>query len=129
MTVAPSMYEVTPFGVMLAEWATNGRFARAVAGQLGFDWQDDTPPFCGQRGRMRLAVFDGAIGAEEVRLALSALAEKERVTIVAQSVLPEAEEALAAAPKGSLIRKAPRDLLTTAAQRARRVIRSAEDTA
>ncbi|MCK5927962.1 MAG: site-specific DNA-methyltransferase [Nocardioides sp.] len=129
VTVAPSMYEVTPFGVMLAEWATNGRFARAVAGQLGFDWQDDTPPFCGQRGRMRLAVFDGAIGAEEVRLALSALAEKERVTIVAQSVLPEAEEALAAAPKGSLIRKAPRDLLTTAAQRARRVIRSAEDTA
>lgn len=129
VVVAPSMYEVTPFGVMLAEWATNGRFARAVAGQLGFDWQDDSAPFCGQRGRMRLAVFDGVIGAEEVRLTLSALAEKERVTIVAQSVLPEAEAALEAAPKGSRIRKAPRDLLTTAAARARRVARLTEDIA
>jgi adenine-specific DNA-methyltransferase len=39
VTVGPSMYEDTPFGVLLAEWATNGRFARAVAGQLGFEFQ------------------------------------------------------------------------------------------
>jgi len=44
VTVASSMYEVTPLGVMLADWATNGRFARAVAGQLGFEWQSTHIP-------------------------------------------------------------------------------------
>ncbi len=41
MTVGASMYEDTPVGVLLAEWATNGRLARAVAGQLGFEFQPD----------------------------------------------------------------------------------------
>ena len=81
------MYEVTPFGVMLAEGATGERFARAVASQLGFEWQPKRP-FCGVRGRMRLAVFDGTIGPEEIRQTTAALAENERVTIVAQAVLP-----------------------------------------
>ena len=118
--VQNSMYEVTPYGVMLADWATNGKFSRAVAGQLGFEWQPDASPFCGVRGRMRLAVLDGAVGAEEVRQIVSVLGEKERVTIVAKVVLPRAEETLAALSTGSRIRKAPRDLLTTAAKRARR---------
>jgi len=118
--VGPSMYEETPFGVMLADWATNGKFARAAAGQLGFDWQPAAAPFCGARGRMRLAVFDGAVGEEEIRQVAAALGEKERVTVVAKVVLPKAEELLAELSKGSRIRKAPRDLLTTAARRARR---------
>lgn len=120
ITVAPSMYEVTPFGVMLADWATNGKFARAVAGQLGFDWQPLAAPFCGVRGRMRLAVFDGTVGPEEIRQTVAALGEKERVTVVAKVVLPGTEELLAELSKGSRVRKAPRDLLTTAAKRARR---------
>ena len=118
--VGPSMYEDTPFGVLLAEWATNGRFARAVAGQLGFEWQPDAAPLCGVRGRMRLAVVDGAVGSEEIRQIVGALSEKERVTIVAKSVLPEAESLLAEVSPGSRIRKAPRDLLTSGAQRMRR---------
>jgi len=49
------MYDVTPFGAMLAEWAPNGRFARAIAGQLGVEWQGlDNVPFCGVRGRIIL---------------------------------------------------------------------------
>lgn len=120
VTVGPSMYEDTPFGVLLAEWATNGRFARAVAGQLGFEWQPDAAPLCGVRGRMRLAVVDGAVGSEEIRQIVGALSEKERVTIVAKSVLPEAESLLAEVSPGSRIRKAPRDLLTSGAQRMRR---------
>ncbi len=120
LTVGPSMYEDTPFGVLLAEWATNGRFAKAVAGQLGFEFQDDAAPLCGVRGRMRLAVFDGAVGPEEVRHVVGALGEKERVTIVAKSVLPEAESSLAEISPGSRIRKAPRDLLTSGARRMRR---------
>ena len=120
VTVGPSIYEDTPFGVLLAEWATNGRFARAVAGQLGFEWQPDAAPLCGVRGRMRLAVVDGAVGSEEIRQIVGALSEKERVTIVAKSVLPEAESLLAEVSPGSRIRKAPRDLLTSGAQRMRR---------
>ena len=120
VNVAPSMYEVTPYGVMLAEWATNGKFSRAVAGQLGFEWDPDGAPFCGVRGRMRLAVLDGAVGPEEVRQIVSMLGEKERVTLVSKVVLPGSEETLAELSKGSRIRKAPRDLLTTAAKRARR---------
>ena len=120
--VAPAMYEVTPFGVMLADWATNGRFARSVAGQLGFEWQPDAAPFCGVRGRMRLAVLDGAFGPEDARLIAAALADKERVTVVAKAVLDGAETVLAEASPGSRVRKAPRDLLTSGARRARRRI-------
>jgi len=120
VTVGPSMYEDTPFGVLLAEWATNGRFARAVAGQLGFEFQPDAAPLCGIRGRMRLAVVDGAVGPEEVQQIVGVLGEKERVTVVAKSVLPDAESLLAEISPGSRIRKAPRDLLTNGAQRMRR---------
>ena len=118
--IGPSMYEDTPFGVLLAEWATNGRFARAVAGQLGFEFQPDAAPLCGIRGRMRLAVVDGAVGPEEVRQIVGALAEKERVTIVVKSILSGAESLLGEISPGSRIRKAPRDLLSSGAQRMRR---------
>jgi adenine-specific DNA-methyltransferase len=118
--VGPSMYEDTRFGVVLADWATNERFARAVAGQLGFHWQEDAAPLCGVRGRMRLAVLESAVGPEEVRQIVGALAEKERVTIVAKVVLPDAESTLAEISTGSRIRKAPRDLLTSGARRSRR---------
>ncbi len=121
VTVGPSMYEVTEVGVLLANWASNGGFARAAAGQLGFEWQAEASPFCGVRGRMRLAVFDGAVGPEEIRLTVAALGEKERVTVVAKVVLPGAEEVLASLSQGSRIRKAPRDLLTSGAKRARRI--------
>ena len=120
VTVGPSMYEDTPFGVLLAEWATNGRFARAVAGQLGFEFQPAATPLCGIRGRMRLAVVDGAVGTEEVRQIVGALGEKEWVTLVGKSILPEAESLLAEVSPGSRIRKAPRDLLTSGARRMRR---------
>lgn len=120
VTVGPSMYVVTPVGVMLADWATNGRFARAVAGQLGFTFQPDAAPLYGVRGRMRLAVLDGAVGPEEVREIVAALGESERVTIVAKVILPDAEETLAGLSKGSKIRKAPRDLLTDDVRRLRR---------
>jgi adenine-specific DNA-methyltransferase len=118
--VSPSMYEDTPFGVVLADWARGDRFARGVAGQLGFTWETDVLPLCGIRGRMRLAVVDGAVGPEEVQQAVGALGERERVTIVAKAVLPDAEETLAKVSPGSRIRKAPRDLLTSGAARTRR---------
>jgi adenine-specific DNA-methyltransferase len=112
IAVGPTMYEVLDNGaVILADWASNGRFAEAVAAQLGFDFDAAGSPFCGTRGRMRLAVFDGAVGAEEVLDLVGHLDEKERVTVVAQVVLDGADEALKEASPGSRIRKAPRDLL------------------
>ncbi|MCK5927963.1 MAG: site-specific DNA-methyltransferase [Nocardioides sp.] len=120
VTLAPSMYAVSPVGVLLTDWAVNGKFARAVAGQLGFDWQPDGP-FSGIRGRMRLAVFDGTVGPEEVRQTVAALADNERVTVVAQAVLPDTSDLLASLSKGSRLMKAPRDLLTPAARRASRL--------
>jgi adenine-specific DNA-methyltransferase len=124
--VGPSMYEDTPYGVVIADWATNGRFARAVAGQLGFEWQPEAAPLCGVRGRMRLAVVDGLVGPEEVQQIVGALGEKERVTIVAKAVLPGAEDLLTKTSPGSRIRKAPRDLLTAGARRMRRLTDRAE---
>ena len=118
--VAGSMYEVTEFGVLLADWATNGRFARAVAGQLGFEFEADAAPLCGRRGRMRLAVLDGAVGVEEVRHVVAALGEGERVVIVGKAVLPGAEELLVELSRGSRVRVAPDDLVSASAKRARK---------
>jgi len=125
-TIAPSMYEVAENGmVLLADWATNGRFSRAVAAQLDFDFDIDGAPFCGHRGRMRLSVLDGALGAEEIRTLVAALGDDERVTVVAKVVLPGAEEMLGVLSKGSRIRKAPRDVLADGSRKARRRERTA----
>ena len=72
---------------------------------------------------MRLAVLDGAVGEEEVRQIVAALGEKERVTVVAKSVLPGAEELLTKLSPGSKVRKAPRDVLAPArARRTRKAV-------
>lgn len=120
--IGPSMYVDTPFGVLLSEEATNGTFAKAVAGQLGYEFQPDATPLCGVQGRMRLAVLDGTVGDEEVRAIVAALGEGERVEIVGRSVLDGAAATLNSVAKGSKITKAPRDLLTAA----RRIRRHAE---
>lgn len=81
--IGPSMYvDVPNIGVVLSDEATNGVFAKAVAGQLAYDFQPDASPLCGVRGRMRLAVLDGVVGQEEVRTIVGALTEGERVEIV-----------------------------------------------
>lgn len=121
VTVAPSMYDVADNGtVLLSERATNGDFARAMAAQLDFDHEPDGAPFCGRRGRMRLAVFDGAVGPEEIRVLVPDLAEGDRVTVVAKVVLAGAEQELTALSKGSRVRKAPRDVLADGVRRGRR---------
>ena len=109
--VQETFYALTPLGVMLSESAHGPSFARAVAGQLGFDWEPGLGQLCGRRGRMRLAVVDGAAGVEEVRALVSELDDSERLTVVAQILLPGAEEWLAENSRGSLLLKAPSDVL------------------
>jgi adenine-specific DNA-methyltransferase len=117
--IQDSHYALTPLGVMLSENAQGPTFARAVAGQLGFDWESSNGSLCGKRGRMRLAVLDGAVGVEEARQIVSELGNMERVTIVARVLLPGTEEWLAENSRGSICLKAPNDLLRERRKRRR----------
>jgi adenine-specific DNA-methyltransferase len=114
-----SFYALTPLGIMLADDASGPRFARAVAGQLGFDWESTDGLLCARRGRMRLAVLDGAVGIEETRQIVSELDENQRVTIVARVILPGAEEWLSENSRGSICLKAPNDVLRERRKRRR----------
>ncbi len=96
--------------IFLAEWATNGAFSDAVAAQLGFDMKDD-PPFCGSKGRTRLAVLDGVVGATEMEFLASSLGERERAVVVGKAFTEEAESSLRELSPGSRVRHAPHDLL------------------
>lgn len=110
--VGPSMFDLDAEtgDVYLAEWATNGTFSAAVAAQLGFE-QADEPPFCGRKGRTRLAVLDGVVGEAEVEFLVAALDERERVVVVGQAFTEEAEPTLRRLSPGSKVRHAPHDLL------------------
>lgn len=117
--IQDSFYSQTAIGVMLTDDAIGPRFARAVAGQLGFDWLPNEPVLCGKRGRMRLAVLDGAVGVEEVREVVSGLDDTERVTVVARAILPGAEEWIEENSRGSICLKAPADVLKERRKRRR----------
>lgn len=120
VTVGESMFHIDGEDVYLAEWCTGEAYKRAVAGQLGYTYQFGCPPYCGVRGRMRLAVLEGACGVEEVEELVAGLAVRERVTIVAAVVLPGAEEALRRLSRGSQVVKSPRDLVTRTSGREKR---------
>ena len=110
LDVAPSMFEQAAGQVFLSEWATNGRLAEATAAQLGFDYAPD-PPFSGRRGRSRLAVIDGLVNADVVRLLVQALAPEERLVIGGTAVDPAAVDTLRALRPGSTARKIPQSIL------------------
>lgn len=112
LRVGPSMFDLDAEtgDVYLAEWATNGAFSEAVSAQLGFERVDE-PPFCGRKGRTRLAVLDGVVGEAEVEFLVAALDERERVVVVGQAFTEEAEPTLRRLSPGSKVRHAPHDLL------------------
>lgn len=109
--VGPSLYELQAGRAYLADWATNGRFAEAVAAQLGFRVDHDAP-FSGRKGRSRLAVIDGVIDGTVVRAVVSRLGDDERTVLVGKGATPDAADLLGSLSPGSRLRKAPRDLLT-----------------
>lgn len=114
--MGPSMYEVDDEDgtVYLSPAATNGAWAKAVAGQLKFHLTPDDPVFCGVRNRQRLAVIDGVADETVVRTVVERLGEKERAVIVAKGVVPEAAELLQRLAPGSRIKKAPGDVFPKA---------------
>jgi len=110
LDVAPSMFDVVDGQVFLSEWATNGTLSEVTAAQLHYDYQYD-PPFCGCRGRSRLAVIDGLVNEAVVRLVANALAEDQRLVICGTAIDPTAREVLRGLRPGSSVRKIPHSIL------------------
>lgn len=121
LEVAPSMFSAQDGQVFLSDWATNGRLAEATAAQLSYEYVYD-PPLCGARGRSRLAVIDGLVSEDVVRLVNRSLGDTERVVVCGTAVDPAARELLRALRPGSTVRKIPQSILRDY----RRVVRSAE---
>ncbi len=108
--VAPSMFEDDEGRVVLADWATNSALGEATAAQLGFEYVDESP-FCGRKGRTRLAVVDGLVGAEVVRVLVGALGADERVVVCGTAIDPAARSVLKELRPGSTMRKIPGSIL------------------
>jgi adenine-specific DNA-methyltransferase len=116
--VGPSMFDFDEESghVFLADWATNGAFSAAVAAQLGFEFVDDQP-FCGTKGRTRLAVLDGVVGEAEIEYLVASLGDRERMVVVGKAVTDDAEATLRKLLPGSRLRFAPDDLMRLGGRR------------
>jgi adenine-specific DNA-methyltransferase len=110
LAVAPSMFEVDGGLVFLANLMTKSRLAEATAAQLGFAYGED-PPFAGRKGRTRLAVVDGVVNQDVVRILVPALGEGERIVICGTAIDPDARPLLQELRPGSSLRKIPAALL------------------
>jgi adenine-specific DNA-methyltransferase len=110
LDVAPSMFDEDEGTVYLAEWATNGRLAEACAAQLHYEFEPE-PPFAGRRGRTRLAVVDGLVNEDVVRLLVANLPDDERLVVCGTAVDPAARTVLRELRRGSSVRKIPASIL------------------
>jgi adenine-specific DNA-methyltransferase len=110
LRVAPSMFRADGGQIFLSEWATNGKLAEVTAAQLHYDFEFD-PPFCGRRGRSRLAVIDGLLNEHVIQLLISALPDDERLVACGTAIDPAARDALRKLRPGSTLRKIPQSIL------------------
>lgn len=110
LDVAPSMFQVIDGRVVLADWATNGALAEAMAAQVGFEFVDEAP-FSGKKGRQRLAVVDGLVNEDVVRLLLPWLDEDELLTVYGTAIDPDCKPVLSELRRGSVLRKMPESVL------------------
>lgn len=110
LEVAPSMFEDDEGQIVLAEWATNGALAEATAAQLHFPFELQSP-FCGRKGKTRLAVIDGHVSTQVVELLIEQLDDAERVVVCGTSIDPQATGEARELRPGSRVRKIPDSLL------------------
>jgi adenine-specific DNA-methyltransferase len=111
LDVAPSMFEDDEGHIVLADWATSSALAEATAAQLGYAYDPDMQPFCGRKGRSRLAVIDGLVNENVARLLVEQLDENEMLVLCATMVDPAAQQIVSEARKGSRLRKIPDSIL------------------
>lgn len=126
MEVGPSMFERVDGSTLLAEWAVGGALQEATAAQIGYAYQPD-PPFIGRKGRTRLAVIDGLVNGDVIRLLADQLAERESLLVYGTGVDPSAQAAVAGM-RGARVRKIPSALLASYA-RARIPVAAAQEVA
>lgn len=110
LDVATSMFEADGGLVFLADTMTDGRLAEATGAQLGFTFEPEAP-FAGRKGRTRLAVIDGVVNEDVVRILVSALGAGERLVICGTGIDPDARSTLRDLRPGSSLRKIPAALL------------------
>lgn len=110
MDVAPSMFQVIDGRVVLADWATGGALAEAVAAQSQFEFDDDAP-FSGRKRRHRLAVVDGLVNEDVVRLLVPWLNEGEMLTVYGTAVDPACKAVLSDLCRGSVVKRIPQSVL------------------
>jgi adenine-specific DNA-methyltransferase len=110
LDVAPSMFDEEDGTVYLAAWATSSRLAEACAAQLHYEFEPE-PPFAGRRGRTRLAVIDGLLNEDVVRLLVANLPDDERLVVCGTAVDPAARTLLRELRRGSSVRKIPASIL------------------
>lgn len=108
--VSPSMFEADGGMVFLSSWMTNGALPEATAAQFGFTYESD-PPFCGRKGRTRVAVIDGVVNELVVHLIVNALPDREGVVICGTGIDIDARPILRKLRPGSTLRKIPSALL------------------
>jgi adenine-specific DNA-methyltransferase len=106
LDVGPSMFESIDGRVYLAEWATDNALAEALAAQLGYDYIVDAP-FCGTKGKTRLAVVDGLVNEGVIRLLIEALPEGQRLMACGTAIDPDARTVLKLLRPGSTMKKIP----------------------
>ena len=126
LDVAPSMFENCNGRVVLADWATNGVLGEVTAAQLGFEHSDE-PPFCGTKGRARLAVVDGLVNEAVIQLLVGCLDTRERLVVCGTSIDPSARAILRELRRGSTMRKIPSSILDEYRQKRRTALGTSLD--
>lgn len=110
LDVAPSIFEDDEGIIVLSGQVSPVELGEAVAAQLGFDYED-SPPFCGNKGNIRLAVIDGHVDGQVVKLLLESLPDGKKLSLCATSLDPEVPELLKKHRRGSQARVVPQDIL------------------
>ena len=110
LDVGPSRFQEVDGRIYLAEWATNGALGEATAAQLGYEYAPD-PPFCGTKGKVRLAVIDGLVNEGVIRLLVDALPPGQRICVCGTAVDPDVRPVLRELAPGSTMKKVPAALL------------------
>jgi len=111
LDVAPSMFADDDGHIVLADWAVNGALAEATAAQFGFAYDPKMLPFCGRKGRSRLAVVDGLVNEAVIRILVGHVPEGEALVLCATMVDPAAAGLLPELRRGSRLRKIPDSIL------------------
>ena len=97
--------------IVLADWAAGSALGETVAAQLGF-WYDPAGPFCGRKGRTRLAVIDGLVNTGAIDLLLEQLDEREVLLVCGTGLDPEAATYLSSQRLGSSAQLIPAAILS-----------------